>query len=196
MERLAERMRPANLSEWIGQAHILAEGKPLRMAIEQDRVPSMIFYGPPGCGKTSLAFLIGKLTKAHVIKMHASDATVKDVRAAIEQAQSFGRMHNQQTILFLDEIHRFTATQQDALLSAVEKGTIILIGATTEHPGFSIQKALLSRVTLFVFHPLSEVEIEGALLQALQDERRGIGLERLTCESNVLRKIAENLIRK
>ncbi len=193
MERLAERMRPQQLDQWIGQTHLLAPGQPLRQAIESDLVSSMILYGPPGCGKTSLAHVIGKRSNAHVVRLHASDASVKDVRATIDQAQGIGRLNGQKTILFLDEIHRFTATQQDALLSAVEKGTIILIGATTEHPGFAVQRALLSRVTVFQLHPLSESEIVSGLQCAITDPIRGYGAHQpsITAEEGVLEWIAE-----
>ncbi len=191
MERLAQRMRPRTLEEWIGQQHILGEGQPLRTAITQDRVPSMILYGPPGCGKTSLAHVIGKLTSAHVVKLHASDASVKDVRATIDQAYAIGRLNQQHTILFLDEIHRFSATQQDALLSAVEKGTITLIGATTEHPGFAIQRALLSRVTVFQLYALTNDEVIRGLNNAIVDETRGFGKMNVEFDQTALVRIAD-----
>ena len=141
---LADRLRPRNLDEFIGQEHILGQGRLLRRAIQADRLSSLIFYGPPGTGKTTLARIIANTTNAHFIAINAVLAGVKEIREAIETAQTQRGYHNQRTILFVDEVHRFNKSQQDALLPWVENGTIILIGATTENPFFEVNKALVS----------------------------------------------------
>ena len=146
---LADRMRPQTLDEYIGQEHIIGEDKLLRRAIEGDQVSSILLYGPPGCGKTTLANIISKRTAGEFVKLNAVDVSVKDVREVIEQARLSKTMYGKKTILFLDEVHRFNTARQDALLPAVEQGIIIFIGATTENPFHHVNGALLSRSTLF-----------------------------------------------
>lgn len=146
---LADRMRPVTLDEYIGQEHIVGPGKLLRRAIEADQISSILLYGPPGCGKTTLAHIISNHTKAEFVRLNAVDASVKDVREVIEKAQNDKSFYGTKTILFLDEVHRFNSSRQDALLPAVEKGTIIFIGATTENPFHYVNGALMSRSTLF-----------------------------------------------
>ncbi len=172
---LARRMRPESLQQFAGQKQILAEEKPLRAIITADRLVSLIFYGPPGTGKTSLARIIAARTKADFIQLNAVASGVKDVREVIEQARESWSLYNRRTILFIDEIHRFNKAQQDVLLSAIEQGTIIFIGATTENPFFYLTGPLLSRTRLFVFEPLDAGDIRALLEQALQDSERGLG---------------------
>ena len=172
---LADRLRPCNLDEFIGQEHILGQGRLLRRAIQADRLSSLIFYGPPGTGKTTLARIIANTTNAHFISINAVLAGVKEIREAIEIAQTQRGYHNQRTILFVDEVHRFNKSQQDALLPWVENGTIILIGATTENPFFEVNKALVSRSRLFQLKPLTEADLRRVLEQAISDRQRGYG---------------------
>jgi len=142
---LATRMRPNNLGSFVGQEHILGKGRVLRKLIESDRIPSMIFWGPPGCGKTTLAFIISSSTGAHFDPVSAVSASVADLRRIVVQARERRKVQMRRTILFIDEIHRFNKTQQDAVLPFVEDGTVILIGATTENPYFEVNSALISR---------------------------------------------------
>jgi len=172
---LADRLRPRNLDEFIGQEHILGQGRLLRRAIQADRLSSLIFYGPPGTGKTTLARIIANTTNAHFIAINAVLAGVKEIREAIETAQTQRGYHNQRTILFVDEVHRFNKSQQDALLPWVENGTITLIGATTENPFFEVNKALVSRSRLFQLKPLTEEDLRRVLEQAISDRQRGYG---------------------
>jgi putative ATPase len=172
---LADRLRPRTLEEFIGQEHILGQGRLLRRAIQADRLSSLIFYGPPGTGKTTLARIIANTTNAHFIAINAVLAGVKDIREAIDAAQTQRGYHNRRTILFVDEVHRFNKAQQDALLPWVENGTIILIGATTENPFFEVNKALVSRSRLFQLRPLTEDDLRRVLTQALGDRERGYG---------------------
>jgi putative ATPase len=172
---LADRLRPQNLDEFIGQEHILGQGRLLRRAIQADRLSSLIFYGPPGTGKTTLARIIANTTNAHFIAINAVLAGVKDIREAIDLAQTQRGYHDRRTILFVDEVHRFNKAQQDALLPWVENGTIILIGATTENPFFEVNKALVSRSRLFQLKPLSESDLRRVVEQALSDPKRGYG---------------------
>jgi putative ATPase len=172
---LATRMRPNSLSSFVGQEHILAKGRVLRKLIESDRIPSMIFWGPPGCGKTTLAFIIASSTGAHFDPVSAVSASVADLRRIIVQARERRKVQMQKTILFIDEIHRFNKTQQDAVLPFVEDGTIILIGATTENPSFEVTSPLLSRTRVLPLKPLSEEEIQILILRALSDKFEGIG---------------------
>ena len=172
---LADRMRPRTLDEFVGQDHILGEGKLLRRAIEADRVTSVLFYGPPGTGKTTLARIIANTTEAHFTSLNAVLSGVKDIREAIQKAENRLRHHQQRTILFIDEVHRFNTAQQDALLPHVENGTVIFIGATTENPYFEVNNALVSRSRLFELEPLDEQALRQVAAMALTDEERGYG---------------------
>ena len=172
---LAERMRANNLNEFIGQRHIVAEGSLLRRAISLDRLGSCIFWGPPGTGKTTLANIIASTTHGEFIKLNAVQAGVADVKKAVEQAKNSLKMYGRRTYLLLDECHRFNKTQSDSLLPAIEQGTIIFIGSTTENPYASMTAAIVSRCRVFEFKRLTEDDIKGALLRALKDRRRGLG---------------------
>lgn len=171
---LADRMRPETLGDFVGQEKILGEGKILRKAIESDNVPSMILWGPPGAGKTTLAYIIAKTTKGEFVKLSATTSGVKDLRKEIKKAEELKKM-GKKTIMFIDEIHRFNKSQQDTLLSHIENGTIILIGATTENPSFEVNNALLSRSRVFVLEKLSGENILKILKSALENEERGLG---------------------
>ncbi len=172
---LAARLRPRTVDEVIGQSHILAPGKLLRRAIEADQVSSFIFYGPPGTGKTTLAKVIANTTKSHFAELNAVTAGVADIRRIVDEAKERLVMGNRRTTLFVDEIHRFNKSQQDALLPFVEEGTIILIGATTENPYFEVNSALLSRSQIFPLHPLNEQELAQIMDRALTDKIQGLG---------------------
>lgn len=188
---LALRMRPPSLDEFAGQSDLLGEGKPLRRLITADRVPSMIFCGPPGTGKTTLALIIASTTRAAFIQLNAVTAGVKDIREVVGNARERWSLQNRRTILFIDEIHRFNKAQQDALLAAVEQGTVIFIGATTENPFFYLNGPLLSRTRLFVFEPLAAGEILNLLQRALADDERGLGKLDLEAEPEALRHLAD-----
>lgn len=185
---LASRMRPRTLEEFVGQEHLLGPGKVLRTIIESDAVSSMIFWGPPGVGKTTLARIIANRTKSNFIDFSAVTSGIKEIRAVMEQAQS-ARAFGERTILFVDEIHRFNKAQQDAFLPYVEKGSIILIGATTENPSFEINAALLSRCKVFVLHALQADELCALMRRALSDER-GFGGQRVEIADELLHMIA------
>jgi putative ATPase len=172
---LAERMRPSTLQEFVGQTPLLGEGKLLRRAIEQDRLTSMILWGPPGTGKTSLARIIAQQTQAHFVALSAVLAGVKEIRAVIEDARAQRHRHSKRTLLFIDEIHRFNKAQQDALLPHVERGDIIFIGATTENPSFEVIAPLLSRARVFTLKALTPAELGNILDRALNDPVRGLG---------------------
>ena len=172
---LADRMRPETLDEFLGQDEIIGEKKMLREAIKTDRIPSMIFWGPPGTGKTTLATIIAKQTKAEFIRISAVASGLKDLREIIERAKIDERL-GKKTILFIDEIHRWNKTQQDGLLPHIESGLITLIGATTENPSFEVRGALLSRSRVFVFKQLNKESIENIVKRALKDKRKGLGL--------------------
>jgi len=176
---LAERMRPRTLEEFIGQEHIIAPGKMLYRAIKADKLSSIILYGPPGTGKTTLARIIANTTKSHFEQLSAVTAGVADIRKIIDEAKQRLGMYGQHTILFIDEIHRFNKSQQDALLPHVEAGTIVLIGATTENPYFEVNSALLSRSTVFELYPLKEEHLKKILKSALTDKERGLGNYRI-----------------
>ena len=184
---LAARMRPRTLDEFAGQTHLLGEGKVLRRLIESDKIGSMIFWGPPGVGKTTLARIIAGRTKAEFIDFSAVTSGIKEIRAVMERAER-GRLFGAKTILFVDEIHRFNKAQQDAFLPFVERGSIILIGATTENPSFEVNGALLSRCKVFVLQALKTEEIAALLRRALADER-GFG-GRVDIEDELITAIA------
>lgn len=169
---LADRMRPRTLEEFVGQKELVGENAFLRSLIKQDKLCSMIFWGPPGCGKTALARIIASSTKAEFIELSAVTSGIKEVKEIIERARINLQRHNRRTILFIDEIHRFNKAQQDAFLPHVEAGTIVLIGATTENPSFSVIAPLLSRCRVFVFRRLSDEELKIILNRALEDEER------------------------
>ncbi|MFD1772843.1 replication-associated recombination protein A [Paenibacillus rhizophilus] len=187
---LADRMRPETLDEYIGQEHIVGKGKLLRRAIEADQVSSILLYGPPGCGKTTLAHIISHHTKGEFVRLNAVEATVKDVREVIERAQNARALYGTKTILFLDEVHRFNSSRQDALLPAVEKGTIIFIGATTENPFHYVNGALMSRSTLFQLEPLNKEHSLTAMRRALEDPDKGLGFMDLKVDEAALDHIA------
>lgn len=187
---LADRMRPESLTGFFGQEEIVGKGKLLRQAINSDKLPSMIFWGPPGSGKTTLAFIIAKQTKSEFKRISAVSSGLKDLRAIIEQAdynQSLGK----KTILFIDEIHRWNKTQQDALLPCVEKGIITLIGATTENPSFEVRGALLSRCRVFVLKQLTKDEILKIINKALKDKKKGLGQLSLKMNKRIANTIAQ-----
>jgi putative ATPase len=172
---LAARMRPRTLEEFVGQTHIIGPGRVLRKSIESNQLPSIILWGPPGSGKTTLANIIANSTNSHFSPVSAVSAGVADLRKIIEEARERRKMYGQKTILFIDEIHRFNKGQQDAILPYVEDGTVTLIGATTENPSFEVNTPLLSRSRVFVLNPLSDKEIRTIILRALQDKERGLG---------------------
>jgi putative ATPase len=186
---LAERMRPRTLDEFVGQEHILAPGKPLRVQIERDDAGSIIFWGPPGVGKTTLAHIIANVTKADFIEFSAVLAGIKEIKQVMADAEK-ARQYGTRTIVFVDEIHRFNKAQQDAFLPHVEKGNIRLIGATTENPSFEIISALLSRTRVYVLNPLTEEQIVELLRRALNDSERGLGELHLNAQAEALAKIA------
>ena len=183
-------MRPRTLDEFVGQQAVVGEGTPLRQAIENDRLHSMIFWGPPGTGKTTLAQMLAHHSGAEFIKLSAVLSGVKEIRAAVERAKS---LHGQgrTTVLFIDEVHRFNKSQQDAFLPHVEDGTIVFVGATTENPSFELNNALLSRARVYVLKSLDKAEIGSVLHGALQDSARGLGARKLVIEESDLELIAE-----
>lgn len=187
---LAQRMRPETIETFSGQQQILGMGKPLRKMITEDKLSSLLFYGPPGTGKTSLAKIIAGYSRAEFIQLNAVAAGVKEVRQVIDLARENWSLHNRRTILFIDEIHRFNKAQQDVLLAAVEQGTIIFIGATTENPFFYLNGPLLSRIRLFLFEPLQRDEIRELLELALKDKEKGLGLLPLKITTEALNYLA------
>ena len=185
---LAARLRPRTLEEYVGQTHLLGPGKVLRRLIESDQISSMIFWGPPGVGKTTLARIIANRTKAAFIDFSAVTSGIKEIRTVMQQAED-NRRFGEKTILFVDEIHRFNKAQQDAFLPFVEKGSIILIGATTENPSFEINGALLSRCKVFVLQALKTEDLVALLRRALQDGR-GFGSQVVHIEEDMLEALA------
>ncbi len=188
---LADRMRPRNLDEFVGQSQIVSQGKPLRRAIEEDRLHSMIFWGPPGTGKTTLARLIAHHSGAQFLSLSAVLSGVKDIRAAVDQARHFQQQKGRPTVLFIDEVHRFNKSQQDAFLPHVEDGTVVFIGATTENPSFELNNALLSRARTYVLKALAREEIERIIDQALGDRERGLGEAGLSISEPARQLLAE-----
>lgn len=185
---LAARLRPKTLEEYVGQAHLLGKGKVLRRLIESDQISSMIFWGPPGVGKTTLARIIANTTKAAFIDFSAVTSGIKEIRSVMQKAEE-NRRYGKKTIVFVDEIHRFNKAQQDAFLPFVEKGSIILIGATTENPSFEVNSALLSRCKVFVLQELKTEELVQLLKRALADEK-GFGTQKINIEEELLEMIA------
>ena len=186
---LADRMRPRTLDEFVGQEHLLGPGKPLRVQIERDDPASMIFWGPPGVGKTTLAHIIANMTKAEFVEFSAVLAGIKEIKQVMAEAER-ARQYGTRTIVFIDEIHRFNKAQQDAFLPHVEKGNIRLIGATTENPSFEIIGALLSRTRVYVLHQLAEEQIVMLLRRALEDKERGLGNLALEADDEALAMMA------
>lgn len=185
---LAARLRPKTLEEYVGQTHLLGKGKVLRRLIESDQISSMIFWGPPGVGKTTLARIIANTTKAAFIDFSAVTSGIKEIRSVMQKAEE-NRRYGEKTIVFVDEIHRFNKAQQDAFLPFVEKGSIILIGATTENPSFEVNSALLSRCKVFVLQELKTAELVQLLTRALTDEK-GFGTQKINIEDELLEMIA------
>lgn len=173
---LADRMRPRTIEEFVGQTHLLGERRVLRLALERGQVPSMLLWGPPGSGKTTLASLIAEHTRAAFVPFSAVTAGIREIREVIKHAQWHDQQEGRRTILFIDEIHRFNKAQQDAFLPHVEKGIITLVGATTENPSFEVVAPLLSRVKVFRLEPLSDAELSVIIQRALEDPARGLGL--------------------
>src|SRR5258705_557034 len=189
---LPDRMRPRTLSEFAGQEHLVGQGRVLRRLIESGgTMPSIILWGPPGTGKTTLARLLAEKTDARFVALSAVFSGVKDLRGAIGEAR-LGRQRGRRTLLFIDEIHRFNKAQQDALLPAVEDGTVTLIGATTENPSFEVTGALLSRCRVLVLHPLSEDEVKTILQHAIADEERGLARLKPTVSDELLTRLAHS----
>jgi putative ATPase len=186
---LADRMRPQRLEDYAGQKHLLAPGKPLRVSIEKDQLRSLILWGPPGTGKTTLARIIAQMTRSDFIPFSAVLAGIKEIKTVMSEAERTGR-YGRRTILFVDEIHRFNKAQQDAFLPYVENGSITLIGATTENPSFELNSALLSRSKVFVLHPLSVEDIVGLLNRAVTDAVNGLGAEVIRIDPSLIEQMA------
>ena len=190
---LAVRMRPRSLEEIVGQDAFLGEGKMLRRMIEADRLSSLVFWGPPGTGKTTLAHVIARRCSAAFHVLNAASASVRDVREIIDKARALLAGTNRRTVLFIDELHRFNRAQQDVLLNDVENGTVILVGATTENPYFTINSPLLSRSTVFQFQPLGEADIITLLRRALADRERGLGRYNVSASDEALEHLGSHL---
>ncbi|MBU1178034.1 replication-associated recombination protein A [Patescibacteria group bacterium] len=187
---LADRIRPVTLADFLGQDEVIGKGKLLRQVIESDRLPSMIFWGPPGSGKTTLAFIIAQQTKSDFVQISAVSSGVKDLRDIVKRAQD-NLANKKSTILFIDEIHRWNKAQQDALLPYVENGTIVLVGATTENPSFEVRGALLSRCRVFVLKQLQPEHLERIIKKALKDKKQGLGQLELKISPAVIKQIAQ-----
>ncbi len=188
---LAAKFRPRTLNEYFGQQHIIAQGKPLRIALETGQLHSMVFWGSPGVGKTTLAKILAHQSNAHYLELSAVLAGVKDIRAAVEQAKT-AQLQGLKTVLFIDEIHRFSKSQQDSLLAPVENGTLILIGATTENPSFELNNALLSRLRVYVLRTLDVDCLSALLKKALHDNERGLGTQNINISDELLTVIAKS----
>jgi putative ATPase len=188
---LAARMRPRNFDEFVGQEHVVGKGRVLRKSIEADQVPSMILWGPPGSGKTTLAYIVASLTRSHYSPISAVSSGVADLRRVVEEARERRGLHQQRTILFIDEIHRFNKAQQDAVLPYVEDGTITLIGATTENPSFEVISPLLSRCRVFTLGALSHEEVEVIVKRALEDGERGLAKLGVEMEGDALKHLVD-----
>jgi putative ATPase len=186
---LADRMRPQSLDEFVGQEDLLGPGKPLRTQIERDELSSMLFWGPPGCGKTTLARIIARRTKSEYIPFSAVLSGIKEIKEVMAQAEGV-RRYGKRTIVFVDEVHRFNRAQQDAFLPHVEAGNIVLIGATTENPSFEVIAPLLSRMKVYVLKALAPEQIVGLLRWALADQERGLGNERVDVSDEILERVA------
>ena len=187
---LADRMRPRTLDEFIGQAHIVGQGRLLRRAIEADRMTSSIFYGPPGCGKTTLASIIAGTTHSAFVQLNAVTSGVADVRQVIKEAQDRRSLYGQTTYLLLDECHRWSKSQSDSILPAIERGVVRFIGSTTETPLVSMTPAIVSRCRIFEFRPLSEDDVILAMRRALSDKERGFGKTAVEMDEDAMRHIA------
>src|ERR1700704_1983130 len=187
---LAERMRPRTFDEFVGQDELLAPGKPLREAIDRDLLQSIILWGPPGTGKTTLARIIADATKARFVSFSAVLAGIREIRDVMTEAERIRRTIGRRTIVFIDEIHRFNKAQQDAFLPRVEAGDIVLIGATTENPSFEVNAALLSRSKVFVLHGLTTDEVATILQRALADSERGLANQEVAIDEEVVHAIA------
>lgn len=186
---LAARMRPRSFAEFVGQTHLVGEGRVLRKCIEADELPSMILWGPPGSGKTTLAYVIASVTRSHFSPLSAVSAGVADLRRIVDEAKHRLKLSGQRTIIFIDEIHRFNKTQQDAVLPYVENGVVILIGATTENPSFEVISALLSRCRVFTLNSLTDEEISHIIEEAIKDEERGLGKLKMELPEESLRHL-------
>jgi putative ATPase len=188
---LADRMRPRSLDEMVGQAHLVGPGAVLRRAVEAGELHSMILWGPPGSGKTTLASLLAQVSDAHFVAFSAVLSGVKEIREVVAKAKEDLSLYQKRTILFIDEIHRFNRAQQDAFLPHVEKGSILLFGATTENPSFEVNSALLSRCRVYLLHQLSQAELVTILTRALEDKERGLGSQRVVVHDEALKMIAD-----
>ena len=186
---LASRMRPRTLDDFVGQQHLVGEGHVLRKMIDSGTVPSMVFWGPPGCGKTTLAYIISTMVNYHFKPVSAVSATVSDLRRIIDEARELRRLSQERSLLFIDEIHRFNKAQQDAILPYVEDGTVTMIGATTENPSFEVITPLLSRSRVYKLQPLGETELRHIIMRSLRDKFRGLGVFEVELEHGVLERI-------